>query len=123
MFPKCFLYFLKRQFPSRIIYFVIISSLPILNSPPVGFKKYHRFSNSTLEDFDSVSDVKLKVFPGGSVVKNLPAMQETQIRYLGQEDPLEEGTATHSNILAWRIPWTEEPVGAVHRTEKSQTQL
>ena len=42
-------------------------------------------------------------------VKNLPAMQETWVRFLGQEDPLEEGMATHSNILAWRIPWTEEP--------------
>ena len=44
-------------------------------------------------------------------VKNLPATQETQIRFLGQEDPLEKGMATHSNILAWRIPWTEEPGG------------
>ena len=44
-------------------------------------------------------------------VKNLSAMQETQVRSLGQEDPLEEGMATHSNILAWRIPWTEEPGG------------
>ena len=45
-------------------------------------------------------------------VKNLPAKQETQetwIQSLGQEDPLEEGMATHSSILAWRIPWTEEP--------------
>ena len=42
-------------------------------------------------------------------VKNLPAMQETQIRSLGQEDPLEKGMATHSSILAWRVPWTEEP--------------
>ena len=41
--------------------------------------------------------------------KNPPAMQETQVRSLGQEDPLEEGLATHSSILAWRIPWTEEP--------------
>ena len=48
-------------------------------------------------------------FPGGSVVKNLPAMQETWVQSLGQEDPLEEGMATNSNILAWRIPWTEEP--------------
>ena len=45
------------------------------------------------------------------IVKNLPAMQETQISSLGQEDPLEEGMATHSSILAWRIPWTEEPGG------------
>ena len=45
------------------------------------------------------------------MVKNLPAMQETWVRSLGQEDPLEKGTATHSSILAWRIPWTEEPGG------------
>ena len=42
------------------------------------------------------------------MVKNLPAMLKTQVRSLGQEDPLEKGTATHSSILAWRIPWTEE---------------
>ena len=42
-------------------------------------------------------------------VKNLPAVWETQVRFLGQEDPLEEGIATHSSILAWRTPWTEEP--------------
>ena len=45
------------------------------------------------------------------MVKNLPAMQETWVQSLGQEDPLEEGMATHSTILAWRIPWTEEPGG------------
>ena len=43
------------------------------------------------------------------MVKNLPAMQETQIQSLGQEDPLEKEKATQSSILAWRIPWTEEP--------------
>ena len=43
------------------------------------------------------------------MVKNLPAMQETWVQSLGWEDPLEKGMATHSNILAWRIPWTEEP--------------
>ena len=42
-------------------------------------------------------------------VKNLPAMQETQVRSLGREDPLEKGVATPSSVLAWRIPWTEEP--------------
>ena len=42
-------------------------------------------------------------------VKNPPAMQETQVRSLGQEDSLEKGMATHSSIFAWRIPWTEEP--------------
>ena len=48
------------------------------------------------------------------MVKNLPAMQklkETQVRSLGQEDPLEKCMATHSSILAWRIPWTDEPGG------------
>ena len=44
-------------------------------------------------------------------VKNLPAMQETQVQSLGWEDLLEEDIATHSSILAWRIPWTEEPGG------------
>ena len=57
----------------------------------------------------------IRGFPGGSVVKNLPALQEPQeswVGSLGGEDPLEEGMATHSTILAWRIPWTEEPGGA-----------
>ena len=53
-----------------------------------------------------------KGFPGGSVVKNLVAKQEMQdmwILSLSQEDPLKEEMATHSSILAWEIPWTEEP--------------
>ena len=45
------------------------------------------------------------------VVKNLPPMRETLVQSLGQEDPLEKGMATHSSILAWKIPWTEEPGG------------
>ena len=44
-------------------------------------------------------------------IKNPPAMQETQVPSLGQEDPLEKEMATHSSILAWEIPWTEEPGG------------
>ena len=48
-------------------------------------------------------------FPGGSVVKNPPAKQEIQVRPLTWEDPLEKKMATHSSILAWEIPWTEEP--------------
>ena len=52
------------------------------------------------------------------IEKNLPAMQETQVQSLGWEDPLEKGMATHSSILAWRIPLTEEP-----GVEKRQTQL
>ena len=50
-------------------------------------------------------------FPGGSVIKNLPAKQETRVQSLVQDDPLEKGMATHSSIPAWRIPWTEEPDG------------
>ena len=45
------------------------------------------------------------------MVKNLPAMQETWVQFLGWKDPLKEGMATHSSMLAWRIPWTEEPMG------------
>ena len=50
-------------------------------------------------------------FPGGSAVKNPPAMKATRVPSLGQEYPLEKDMATHSSILAWRIPWTEEPGG------------
>ena len=47
-------------------------------------------------------------FLGGSVIKNLPAKQETRVQSLVQDDPLEKGMATHSSTLAWKIPWTEE---------------
>ena len=56
--------------------------------------------------------------------KNQPAMGETRVQSLGREDPLEKRMATHSSILAWIIPWTEEPGGLpVHRVTKSQTRL
>ena len=58
------------------------------------------------------------------LVKNPPAilgLQETQVHSMGQEDSLEEGMATHSSILAWRIPWADEPGDTVHRVIKSQT--
>ena len=61
-------------------------------------------------------------FPGGSDHKNLPAMQETQVRSLGWKDPLEEGMATHSSILAWRISMVRRTWWAtVHGVTKSQT--
>ena len=50
-------------------------------------------------------------FPGGSVVKNPSTKQEMQAEFLGQEDPLEKEMATHSSILVWKIPWTEDPGG------------
>ena len=55
-------------------------------------------------------------FPGGSVVKNPPAMQETHLPTLGQEEPLEKGMATHSSVLPWEMPRTEEP-GGLQSTE------
>ena len=67
------------------------------------------------------------VFPRGSAVKNLPAMQEpqeTQVQSLGWEDPLEEGMATHSSILAWRIPMDQSAwLATVNGVTKSWTQL
>ena len=56
------------------------------------------------------------------MVKNVPAIQETQVQFLGQEDPLEKEMATHSSILAWEIPWTEKPGGLQSMgSQKSQT--
>ena len=58
------------------------------------------------------------------IVKRLPTMWETWVRSLGREDPLEKEMATHSSILAWKIPWTEEPGGLQSMgSQKSQTQL
>ena len=51
----------------------------------------------------------MRIFQGGSVVKNPPAKQKTQVQSLGQEDPWEKEMSTHSSIPAWEIPWTEEP--------------
>ena len=63
-------------------------------------------------------------FPGGSAIKNLPAMQEMQVLSLGPEDPLEENMATHSSILVWKIPMDKGAWPAtVHRVGKSWTQL
>ena len=56
-------------------------------------------------------------------IKNPPAMQEIWVPSLGQEDPLEEGMASHSSILAWRIPWTEEPGGLQSVGSQSWTRL
>ena len=61
--------------------------------------------------------------PMAQTVKNLPIMQEMWVRSLGQEDSLKEEMATHSSILAWRIPWTEDWRATVHGVTKSQTRL
>ena len=68
------------------------------------------FNIYSCSNFPICNTVLLTVcFPSGSVVKNLPANQETWIWPLGQEDPLEKEMATHSSILAWKIPWTQDP--------------
>ena len=56
-----------------------------------------------------ISSVMLRASLIAQSVKNLPAMQETQVQFLGREDPLDKEMVTHSSILTWRIPWTEEP--------------
>ena len=64
-----------------------------------------------------------RIFLVAQVVKNLPAMQETRVQSLGQEDPLEKGMAFHSRILPWRILGIEEPGGLHFMESQSQTQL
>ena len=68
-------------------------------------------SHSTLVFWDGCRSGVMLGFPGGSEMKNLPAVQETWVQSLGQEDPLEEKMTVDSSILAWKIPWTEEPGG------------
>ena len=81
--------------------------------------------SSSMEVTDNVKCIvmfkgDLGAFLVAQSVKNLPAVQETQVSSLGQEDPLEKGMTTHSSILAWEIQWTEEPGGApVHGVTKS----
>ena len=67
------------------------------------------YTASKWASLDLNPSLALTGFPDGSVVKNLPAVQETQVRSLGWEDPLEKEIAIHSRTIAWKIPWTEEP--------------
>ena len=66
------------------------------------------------------SFTSMRSFPGGTEVKHLPAMWETWVRSLGREDLLEKEMATHSSILAWRIPWTEE-LGGLQSTGRKES--
>ena len=94
----------------------------ITSKSPKFFPSYqanvHKFKTLTLEFF--IHFIKFRASLVARMVKNLPAVQETRIRSLGQEDPLEKGMATHSSILAWRIPWTEEP-GGLQSTELQES--
>ena len=100
-YPTKHAHFYLGKYPQRLY----SKSYPSLN---------HNMENSS-------SPFHLSYLLGASLVaqtvNNLPAMQETQVQSLGWEDPLEKGMATYCSILAWRIPWTEEP----GRVAKSQT--
>ena len=79
---------------------------------PTYTRSYRKQGNSRKTSTSaSLTMLKPLDFPHSSVGKESAAMQETQVRFLGWEDPLEKKMATHSSILAWRIPWTQEPGG------------
>ena len=80
----------------------------------------HLVKSSSMIIFSSIHVAASLV---AQVVKHLPIMQETRVQSLGREDPLEKEMATHSSILAWKIPWTEEPGRLVHGVTKSRTRL
>ena len=89
----------KRYFPTSLWTFILSTATP------------HRIqlSSKTLINGWEFIPFPLLAFMVAQKVKNQPAMQETRVRILSQEDPLEKGMATHSSILAWEIPWTQEP--------------
>ena len=74
----------------------------------IRWPKYQsiNFSISPSNEYSGLISFKIDLI--AQLVKNLPAIQEILVRFLGQEDPLEKGTATHSSILAWKIPWTRQ---------------
>ena len=83
-----------------------------LNAQNNGIWRWHLWEVRTQwNDQKNISNQTPRASLVAQMVKNLPAMQETQVQPLGQEDPLEKGMAMHSSILAWRIPWTEESGG------------
>ena len=94
---------------SKFVYFPTLGiSRGIISSN--HFLEWHFFP-LLLRFHDKNARVLLWASQEAQMVKNLPAMQETRVWYLGWEDPLEKGMATHSSTLAWRIPWTEKPSG------------
>ena len=103
----------------------VAESCPTLSNPmdcsPPGSSIHGIFQARVLE-WGAIAFSSIGASLVAQVVKNLPAMQETWVRSLGWEDPLEKGMAIHSSIFAWRTPWTEEPGGAtVHGVTESDT--
>ena len=74
-------------------------------------KELKNIKQNQAEVKNTITEIKNTLEGMGQMVKNLPAVQETQVRSLGWEDPLEKGMATHFSVLAWEIPWSEEPGG------------
>ena len=74
-------------------------------------KELKNIKQNQAEVKNTITEIKNTLEGMGQMVKNLPAVQETQVPSLGWEDPLEKGMATHFSVLAWEIPWSEEPGG------------
>ena len=74
-------------------------------------KELKNIKQNQAEVKNTITEIKNTFEEMAQTAKNLPALQETQVRSLGWEDPLEKGMATHFSILAWEIPWSEEPGG------------
>ena len=95
----------KKGFPFKKCYYTLYKSLQSdIRSGRRGFPKFTKLLWNEVWIIIWASLV-------AQMLKNLPAMQETQVGSLDWEDPLKKGMATHSSILAWRIPWAEEPGG------------
>ena len=89
-----------------IVLFLIFKGICILSSIVAVSLYIHTNSARGFPFLHTLSNIWVSLV--AQMVKNLPAMWETRVQSLGREDPLEKEMATHSNILAWRIPWTEE---------------
>ena len=91
---------------------------------PTSQVQYYSQPESTHQSvFSALNCFSKHQLSGGSAVKNLPAVQETWVQSLGQEDSLENGMATHSGILAWRFPWTGAWWATIYGVAQSQTRL
>ena len=92
-----------------LVFYIILIQVKFKNL--CLFKLYSAYLGNLCKLYYIINPYYIWIFPVAQTVKNLPAMKETRVRSLGREDPLEKGMATHFRILAWRIPWTEEPGG------------
>ena len=82
-----------------------------MGKPKISLRFFQNILSRNLNKHFGEPNINLRGFPSGTAVKNMPAMQEMWVQSLSQEDPQEQGMAAHSSVLAWKIPWTEEPGG------------